>query len=183
MNDTAKNLIHLAIGTVVFPVMVIGVVPGLLIAEYGYTLPAVGDWTFWLSKPLLPGGVILMFWTVILFFLFGQGTPAPWAPPKKLVLVGPYRFVRNPMMIGVLMVVLGEALIIASLPIALWCAALSIFMSAFIVFIEEPDLKRRFGDDYVEYTRHVPRWIPRFSGWPPADQVNENLEKPDPLDL
>ena len=183
MNDTAKNLIHLGIGILVFPVMVIGVVPGILIAKYGYTLPHVNDIGFWFSKPLLPGGVVLMFWTVILFFLFGKGTPVPWAPPKKLVLVGPYRFVRNPMMLGVLMVVLGEALIISSTAIGVWFAVLVVAMNVFIIFFEEPGLKKRFGDDYVEYTRHVGRWIPRLSGWPPADEINENLEKRDPLDL
>lgn len=182
MNETAKKFIHLAIGVVLFPVVVIGVVPGLLIAEYGYTLPHVNDVGFWFSKPLLPGGVVLILWTVILFFIFGKGTPVPWAPPKTLVQVGPYRFVRNPMMLGVLMVVLGEALIISSMAIALWFAALFAAMNVFIVFFEEPGLKKRFGENYVEYTRHVGRWIPRLSGWPPADEVNENLDKPDPLD-
>lgn len=103
--------------------------------------------------------LICAFWG---FALRGKGTPAPIDPPKKLVMEGPYRIVRNPMYWSVLFVMLGEALVFRSLPLAeigcvfFACAAL------FVVAYEEPSLRVKFGAEYEEYCRRVPRWIPRF---------------------
>jgi protein-S-isoprenylcysteine O-methyltransferase Ste14 len=97
----------------------------------------------------------------------GRGTPAPIAPPKKLVVVGFYRYVRNPMYVGFfggwvgLWIVFGKA----SRSAALIAATAVIAVALFVRFYEEPTLKRLFGEDYEEYCRNVPRWIPRITPW------------------
>lgn len=180
MTETQRNIVHLIIGFLVFPVLVLGVIPGILIHHYGMTLPHPTDVGYWFAKVFLPAGFVLATWTVALFFLFGKGTPAPWAPPKHLVVIGPYRFVRNPMMLGVLMLLLGEALILSSTAIALWFATAFALIHLMVVFYEEPGLKKRFGEDYTLYQAHVGRWLPRFSAWVPPWEPREDPEAPDP---
>jgi protein-S-isoprenylcysteine O-methyltransferase Ste14 len=106
-------------------------------------------------------GLYLMcaFWG---FALRGRGTPAPIDPPKKLVVEGPYRVVRNPMYWGVLCVMVGEAMVFRSLPLAEIGCAFFAFTMLFVVFYEEPILREKFGAEYAEYCRRVPRWIPRL---------------------
>jgi protein-S-isoprenylcysteine O-methyltransferase Ste14 len=96
------------------------------------------------------------------FALRGGGTPAPIDPPKKLVVVGPYRVVRNPMYWGVLFMLLGEAIVFRSRALA-WLGLL-LFAGAmlFVLVYEEPVLRRKFGAEYEEYCRRVPRWLPRW---------------------
>ena len=120
---------------------------------------------FWLA--LLPAGVGfgLGFWTVKLFKEVGKGTPAPWDPPEKLVIRGPYRHVRNPMITGALLILLAEAILFQSWPIAVWMMVFFISSTIYFRLIEEKDLEKRFGDDYREYKAHVPRWIPRLRPW------------------
>jgi protein-S-isoprenylcysteine O-methyltransferase Ste14 len=101
-----------------------------------------------------------------------EGTLAPWNPPQRLVVRGIYRHVRNPMISGVLFIVLGEAVLAASLPL-LGLFALAVIVNAMsIPLSEEPGLAKRFGEEYEVYRRNVPRWIPRFRAWPddPPDQ-------------
>ena len=118
---------------------------------------AVGGWL------LVAGGAALYltcaFWG---FALRGRGTPAPIDPPKKLVVEGPYRIVRNPMYWSVVSVMLGEALAFRSLVLAeIGCA---VFAGAvlFVMVYEEPILRTKFGAEYEAYCRRVPRWLPRF---------------------
>ncbi|MGD8882468.1 MAG: isoprenylcysteine carboxylmethyltransferase family protein [Desulfobacterales bacterium] len=120
---------------------------------------------FWLA--LLPAGVGLglAFWTVKLFKEVGKGTPAPWDPPGKLVIRGPYRHVRNPMIAGALLILLAEAILFQSWPIAVWMVVFFISSTIYFRFIEEKGLEKRFGDNYREYKAHVPRWIPRLKPW------------------
>lgn len=97
------------------------------------------------------------------FALRGKGSPAPIDPPKNLVVEGPYRVVRNPMYWGVGLTVLGEAVVFHSRPMAY---VLAMFVAGVIIFVllyEEPALKRKFGTEYEEYCRRVPRWFPRLS--------------------
>jgi protein-S-isoprenylcysteine O-methyltransferase Ste14 len=96
------------------------------------------------------------------FALRGKGTPAPIDPPKKLVVVGPYRVVRNPMYWSVLGVMLGEALAFRSVALAEIGCAFFVFAAFFVMVYEEPILRRKFGAEYEAYCRRVPRWIPRF---------------------
>ena len=95
----------------------------------------------------------------------GEGTLAPWDPPRRLVVRGPYRFVRNPMISGVLFVLIGEALVLRSMPHALWAGVFLVLNLIFIVLLEEPQLRARFGGAYREYCRHVPRVVPRRRPW------------------
>jgi len=97
----------------------------------------------------------------------GEGTLAPWDPPRALVLRGPYRFVRNPMISGVIFVLFGEAFALQSLPHGLWAAAFLVLNLLYIPLFEEPQLERRFGESYREYRRHVRRFLPRIRPWAP----------------
>jgi protein-S-isoprenylcysteine O-methyltransferase Ste14 len=95
----------------------------------------------------------------------GQGTLAPWDPPRALVVSGPYRYVRNPMITGVVAVVLGEAFFLRSLPHFAWALFFGGFNFAYIPFVEEPALRRRFGDVYERYCQNVPRFVPLEAPW------------------
>lgn len=94
----------------------------------------------------------------------GLGTPAPFDPPRKLVISGPYRFVRNPMYVGAGIVFIGEALVFPNITRFMLAEALAAFalVSLFIIAYEEPALRRTFGEDYVVYCTNVRRWIPRL---------------------
>ena len=96
------------------------------------------------------------------FVLRGGGTPVPIDPPKKLVVEGPYRVVRNPMYWAVLCVMLGEATVFRSLPLAEIGCAFFAFTMLFVMFYEEPLLREKFGAEYEAYCHRVPRWIPRL---------------------
>jgi protein-S-isoprenylcysteine O-methyltransferase Ste14 len=99
---------------------------------------------------------------------FGQGTPAPWDPPKKFVVRGPYRHVRNPMIIGVLLMLLAEAMVLQSWPITGWMIVFFIGNAIYFPLVEEKGLEKRFGQDYRQYKAHVHRWIPRIRAWQQA---------------
>lgn len=98
----------------------------------------------------------------------GKGTLAPWDPPRNLVIYGPYRYVRNPMISGVVFVLFGEALMLLSGPHAQWALIFLVINFIYIPLLEERQLKERFGEAYVEYCRHVPRLLPRLTPWTPA---------------
>ena len=110
-------------------------------------------------------GVLLAITTMRLFFRFGNGTPAPWKPPKTLVVKGPYRYMRNPMITGVLYILTGEALLFWSPVLFGWAFIFFIANMLYVPLVEEKKLLKRFGKDYEEYTKNVPRWIPRFTPW------------------
>jgi len=113
-------------------------------------------------------GLALFIVTVRLFILIGRGTIMPWDPTRKLVIAGPYRYVRNPMILGVLLVQAGEALAFASYGLALLALLFFVVNTVYFVFSEEPGLEKRFGAEYVEYKRNVPRWLPRLTPWQPG---------------
>ena len=95
----------------------------------------------------------------------GKGTLAPWDPPRRLVINGPYRYVRNPMISGVVLLLVGEALLLRSLPLAVWAAAFAALNAVYLPFVEEPMLRARFGESYATYCANVPRLIPRLRPW------------------
>ncbi|KPK91016.1 MAG: hypothetical protein AMJ88_14815 [Anaerolineae bacterium SM23_ 63] len=127
---------------------------------------------FWLA--LLAGGIglTLSSWCVALFINAGEGTPAPWDPPKKLVIRGPYRHVRNPMITGALLMLAAEAMLFRSWPIATWMMIFFVGNAVYFPLSEEKGLEKRFGHDYRVYKAHVPRWIPRLRPWKPGGDDN-----------
>ena len=115
--------------------------------------------------PLVLGGFVMMA-CVIRFGTTGEGTPLPLDPPRKFVAVGPYRYVRNPMYLGMGMFLVGEAIVFAdraSLVRIVWYAlALVVAIQCFVIFYEEPATRARFGLEYDAYCRKVNRWRPKF---------------------
>jgi protein-S-isoprenylcysteine O-methyltransferase Ste14 len=95
------------------------------------------------------------------FATVGRGTPAPWDAPRRVVAVGPYRWVRNPIYVAALLVVVGEAWLFLSMALLVYAGAVAMFLHLLVIGYEEPTLGRRFGETYAEYRRTVPRWIPR----------------------
>jgi protein-S-isoprenylcysteine O-methyltransferase Ste14 len=98
----------------------------------------------------------------------GIGTPAPVAPPERLVIGGVYRHVRNPMYVAVLATILGQALLLGRLVLLTYAAVLWLVFASFVRFYEEPTLRSRFGEDYEAYRRAVPAWLPRLRPWAPS---------------
>jgi protein-S-isoprenylcysteine O-methyltransferase Ste14 len=128
----------------------------------GFSAPGRGPLT-WSGLLCLIGGASVYFRCAWEFAVRGLGTPAPIAPTKFLVVSGLHRYVRNPMYIGVALVILGEAVLFRSLHLAEYAALMLLIAHTFVVFYEEPTLRRQFGAPYEEYRRTVPRWIPRFT--------------------
>ena len=120
---------------------------------------------------LIAAGLALMIRTNVLFDRVGEGTLGlgnVMGEPVHLVVRGPYRHVRNPMITGVLCILLGEAAITVSGSLLLWFAIFLTLQATAIRFWEEPHLTDRYGSEYVDYRRNVPRWIPRISAWDPT---------------
>ena len=123
----------------------------------GFALPA---WTRILGITAITAGGILALACVAAFVTRGQGTPAPFDPPRKLVAAGPYKFVRNPMYIGGFIVLLGFGLFQQSAAILLFTLPWFLFAHLFVIFYEEPHLRATFGEPYNSYCRSVRRWLP-----------------------
>lgn len=117
-------------------------------------------------------GIALAGWTILDFTRRGKGTLAPWDPPVKLLVTGPYRHVRNPMITGVALVLVSEALLLHSPPVAAWAVLFFLINTVYIPRKEEPGLERRFGNAYERYRENVPRWIPRPTPWQPPEEGN-----------
>jgi protein-S-isoprenylcysteine O-methyltransferase Ste14 len=144
----------------VLPVTVTGVIPlGIVCSSQawrGVTPVALAAGAgCWLS------GLMLIIRTTDLFARHG-GALAPWNPPKKMVSGGPYRYVRNPMILGIIMMLTGEALAFRSLSLGAWAGLFLLGQHLYICLEEEPALLNRFGEDYARYCREVPRWLPRL---------------------
>ena len=120
----------------------------------------------WLVAPgvvLFLAGATLAFSTVRLFIFEGWGTPAVFDPPTRFVPHGPYKLVRNPMYIGGVTMLLGWSFYLSSVAMALYALGVFLLIHTFVVFAEEPGLRKRFGQEYEDYCRAVPRWVPLIS--------------------
>lgn len=146
--------------TILVPGTVAGIVPWLLLQQSGEGAVAIPSiWLIGLVPLLL--GVGLYLWCAGAFTFVGKGTPAPIDAPKVLVIQGPYQWVRNPMYIAVLSVVIGEAILFHSLLLVEYALLVWLVVHVFVVFVEEPSLLRQFGARYETYLRTVARWLPR----------------------
>jgi protein-S-isoprenylcysteine O-methyltransferase Ste14 len=122
-------------------------------------------------------GLIMMYKTIRAFATVGKGTLSPKTPVQHFVAVGLYRYMRNPMILGGLLVLLGEAIIFGSTLIFLWFVLFGVLNHIWFIKREEPDLERRFGDEYRQYKRNVPRWFPRRTPWTLEESPNNIAEE------
>jgi protein-S-isoprenylcysteine O-methyltransferase Ste14 len=142
--------------TVLFPYWILSRQPPPLLPAWGL-VPLAS------LLPMAAGAAILLR-CIRDFAVVGRGTLAPVDPPKELVVQGLYRYVRNPMYVGVLLVLLSEAAFFASAALLAYAAVIFLGFHAFITQYEEPALQRQFGESYARYRRSVPRWLPRRPG-------------------
>lgn len=158
----AKTCLH----TLVFPGAVLVGLPWLVLEQ----LPEAGRFSpFWLpgwllALPLLLGiaGGVKLSWD---FISLGDGTPNPLDPPKRLVVTSLYRFVRNPGYLALVPILVSEALYFGSASLLLYTLVVMGWAHVFVVRVEEPGLRTRFGDEYDRFCAAVPRWIPRLTPW------------------
>jgi len=154
--------------TLLFAILVPGtglrVVPYLLL---GKDIPRPLGWVNWLALAPCALGTAILLKSAWDFAVVGLGTPAPTDPPKSLVVCGFYRYVRNPMYVGVDLVLFSEALIFSSKIILVYALAVGITFRLLVLIFEEPTLRKRFGASYQAYCQSVPRWIPRLTPWSP----------------
>lgn len=145
--------------TIFVPGTVIVYIPSRLTG--GFARPASCP-LMWLGAIVITFGAAIYLRCAWEFALRGLGTPAPIAPTKYLVTTALHRYVRNPMYIGVFLVLAGEAILFRSLHLVEYIAFFCVVVELFVLFYEEPTLRRQFGESYEQYRRTVPRWIPRF---------------------
>jgi protein-S-isoprenylcysteine O-methyltransferase Ste14 len=152
-----KNLLF----TILVPGTVAVYVPLLITHNRTHT---THPWLLLIGILLIASGAAIYTWTVWDFSSYGRGTPLPIDAPKKLVVRGLYRNVRNPMYIGVIMVILGWAYLFADGWLLLYTLGVGIVVHLFVLSYEEPKLKELFGEEYVTYQEEVGRWVPRRRG-------------------
>ena len=168
----AASLARAWIGTIVFlflaPGIVAGLIPWLIT---GWQIPWSGAWILPISVVaslvILSGIVTLL--DAFIRFARADGTPAPPVPTAHLVVVGPYRYVRNPMYLAVLAIILGQALLFASWWTVLYAGIVFGAVLLFVRFYEEPTLERTYGDEYRQYRTNVRGWVPRTDPWSAPD--------------
>lgn len=131
-------------------------IPWWILTGAGATAPLA-----WPAVAFIGVGAVLYLWCLWLFATVGSGTPGPWDAPRRVVAVGPYRWVRNPIYLAALTVVVGEAWLFMSLPVLAYAGVMAITVHLFVMGYEEPTLERRFGASYTAYRQSVPRWLPR----------------------
>jgi protein-S-isoprenylcysteine O-methyltransferase Ste14 len=128
----------------------------------------ISDWAdprFWPAALLIIAGLLVVVRAFIRFVREGRGTPAPLAPTEHLVIGGDFRYVRNPMYVGVVTIILGQALLFLNPALLAYAAAAWVVMATFVRSYEEPVLRQRYAAQYEEYRNAVPAWIPRMRPW------------------
>jgi protein-S-isoprenylcysteine O-methyltransferase Ste14 len=156
-------------GSIIFffiaPFTIAGIVPWWItrwqVQAPEYALPFAQA----IGLALVALGTIFLIDSFARFALKGLGTPAPIFPPKHLVVDGLYRYVRNPMYVGVVAATLGQAMIFASAGLLIYGALIWLAFNIFVVIYEEPTLRETFGAEYDEFCKHVHRWLPRLTPW------------------
>lgn len=156
------------VGTIIFLALAPGIVAGLIPwLITGWHVPWSGG-ILWLVT-IVAGACILSGLVVLadafIRFARADGTPAPPIPTAHLVVIGPYRFVRNPMYLAVLAIILGQALLCASIATLVYAVVVLVAVALFVRFYEQPTLERTYGDEYRAYRRNVRGWMPRLRPW------------------
>ena len=155
-------LLKTIIFTFIVPGTVTVLIPYLLLSSRsGAPSIQLGPIRYFGALPILLGASVYL-WCAWDFTFAGSGTPAPLDPPRELVARGLYRYVRNPMYVGVVSILLGEALLFQSLRLFGYAALVFLCFYLFVVLYEEPALGRQFGQSYRKYCESVPRWLPRI---------------------
>lgn len=147
------------------PMPVCIVIPAILLYLSGWQWGGMVLWRFLIGALCLLVGIVLAVSTVRLFPKLGNGTPAPWDPTTRMITSGPYAYVRNPMITGVVLILAGEALMLGSLAVGIWALVFLALNMFYFPLSEEPGLRKRFGKEYEEYCQNVPRYIPRLTPW------------------
>ena len=145
---------------VLFIGLVLIYVPTRLLSWSGIVRPAAMEAPQVAGMIIGTAGAAVALWCVFTFAWIGRGTPAPFDPPRRLVIRGPYRFVRNPMYIGAGLALAGAALFYESAPLLAYAGLFLLSSHVFVVWYEEPTLRRTFGEEYEAYCRQVRRWWP-----------------------
>lgn len=162
---------RLLISILILPFSAVAIIPAILLF-----LDDQGRMIWLLKSPwwiiglifsglLIISGLVLLVQTNHLFLRMGQGTLAPWDPPQSLVTAGPYRYVRNPMILGVFFLMLGEAILFWSGAIFIWLLVFLLLNLIYIPFVEESVMQNRFGKEFDVFKENVPAWIPRLNPW------------------
>lgn len=136
--------------------------PSRVLLWSGIVRPATMDPPQIAGIVVATAGALLALWCVVTFVAIGKGTPAPFDPPRRLVVRGPYRFVRNPMYLGAALALAGAAMFYQSLFLLAYGGIFLLAFGLFVLFYEEPTLRRTFGADYEAYCRRVGRWCPHL---------------------
>jgi protein-S-isoprenylcysteine O-methyltransferase Ste14 len=169
---TNRTRIQAWVGTIVFLFLAPGIVAGLI--PWAITGWRVPDWGGWMWPVAIVAGLLILGGIVVLLDAFARfaradGTPAPPAPTAHLVIVGPYRFVRNPMYVAVVAIILGQAVLFGSWATLIYLAIALTAVVLFVAFYEEPTLERTYGDEYRTYRANVRGWLPRLTPWDGPD--------------
>jgi protein-S-isoprenylcysteine O-methyltransferase Ste14 len=160
-----------SLGSLVFFIVAPGTILGLV--PWSLTHWRIGPPFFgiealrWVGVALIVLGLLPLLSSFARFTWDGLGTPAPIAPPTRLVVTGFYRRVRNPIYIALLTILLGEALLFGDAQVAVWGVLFWLFTFAVVVIQEEPSLREQFGEEYRTYCKNVPRWLPRLIPYEP----------------
>ena len=150
-----------AIFLVVAPGMLAVYLPWM-ICRWRFAPPLLGVFLFrGLGALMIATGLPVLLDSFTRFAMEGLGTPAPVAPPQRLVITGLYRYVRNPMYVAVSLLIFGQGLLFGSADVLAYGVVVWLGFTAFVVLYEEPALRRKFGKEYEDFCVHVPRWIPR----------------------
>ena len=164
-NGIIFNTIFTLVRSIVYAVCFIGFFWWVAIQVRVFDARIGIELTNWVIVPgiaLLIVGALIGISCIVSFIFVGKGTPAIFDPPREFVAKGPYRYCRNPMYIGGLSLLLGLAFVEHSISILIFFLVMCNVVQLFVIYYEEPGLKKRFGESYIRYLQTVPRWIPRF---------------------
>lgn len=158
------------LSVLLLPFNVTVIIPAIILYFSAFYPFTVFHFPFNLILFIIGGGILIIGLVIAIaairqFIHRGKGTLAPWDPPRKLVVSGVYRYTRNPMISGVAFILLGEGILFGSWVLLSWFILFSTVNYIYFIIGEEPQLEKKFGADYREYKKHVPRLIPRRTPW------------------